>query len=69
MNGFALYREKAGLKQEEAALAIGVERSTISKWETGAAKPRADKLVLTAKVYKCTIDDLIREDGKGGKAS
>ena len=42
MNSFAKMRKKRGYSQESVAAAIGVERSTIAKWETGIAKPRID---------------------------
>ena len=32
-------RKLRGLSQEELARIVGVERSTVSKWETGEAKP------------------------------
>lgn len=44
--------------QTEVSAALGVDRSTISKWETGEAFPRADKLRALAKLYGCTIDDM-----------
>lgn len=34
------------------------DRSTIAKWETGAAMPSAAKLPLLAEVLGCTIDEL-----------
>lgn len=57
-NRFAELRIKAGFSQETAAKEIGVERSTIAKWETGQAMPRGRVLPVVAKTYKCTIDDL-----------
>ncbi len=51
-------REKANLTQESLAKLINVDRSTIAKWETGAASPRSDKLPTHANVLNCTIDDL-----------
>lgn len=51
-------RKARGLSQEELACIIGTERSTISKWETGEAKPRTDLLVKLAKALRCKIDDL-----------
>lgn len=68
MNAFRKYRAKAGLRQETAAAALDVDRSTIAKWETGIAKPRADKLSAIAKLYKCTIGDLLEEECDSEKA-
>lgn len=68
MNPFRKYRMKAGLLQETAAATLDVDRSTIAKWETGIAKPRADKLPAIAKLYSCSIGDLLDEDNQTGKA-
>ena len=59
MNGVKRLREAAGIKQWELANAVGVDRSTISKWEIGVQFPRTDKLTLIAKVLKCTVDQLL----------
>lgn len=55
-------RTKRGLTQERLAIVMGIDRSAIAKWETGAAMPRADKLIELAKVLGCTIDDLMKAD-------
>lgn len=38
-------REQAGLTQAELAEALGVRRSTISRWETGDRTPRGQDAV------------------------
>jgi transcriptional regulator with XRE-family HTH domain len=38
---------------------MGIDRSAIAKWETGAAMPRADKLTELAKILGCTVDELL----------
>lgn len=55
-------RERAELRQEDVANAMQTDRSTISKWETGEAMPRADKLPDLAKLLNCSIDDLFKEE-------
>ena len=45
MNAFVEMRKKKGYSQGSVAATIGVERSTIAKWETNAAKPRVDHLI------------------------
>lgn len=55
------HRIKTGVTQEKLASLLGVDRSTIAKWETGVASPRADKLVLLAKELRCTVDELLAE--------
>ena len=59
MNPFAKARIKANLRQEQAADALHIERSTVAKWETGKAKPRADKLPAIARLYQCSIGELL----------
>lgn len=51
-------RERAGLKQMEAAAAVGVRPPTFCAWEAGACFPSADKLPALAKTLGCSIDDL-----------
>lgn len=51
-------REVIGCSQEQLASQIGTDRSTVAKWETGAAMPSAAKLPLLASVLGCTIDEL-----------
>ena len=48
--------------QREVAKAVGVQESAVSKWERGLTKPRADKLPLLAKLYGCTIEELLADD-------
>ena len=50
-----------GLTQAKLAKALDVDTSTVTKWETGEAKPRADKLPLLAKILGCSIDGLFAE--------
>lgn len=52
--------------QREVAKLLGVRESSVSKWERGAAKPRADKLPTLAKLYGCTIEELLADDGGDG---
>ncbi len=66
-NPFAKRRIDANLSQEDAASALGIERSTIAKWETGKAKPRADKLPSIARLYGCSISDLLCNDSQENK--
>lgn len=54
-------REKLGLTQGLLASALGLDRSTVAKWETGEAKPRANTLPELAKALGCTIDELYRD--------
>lgn len=52
--------------QREVAKLLGVKESSVSKWERGVAKPRADKLSTLAKLYGCSIEELLEDDGSDG---
>ena len=45
-------RIKRNLLQKDIAKKLNVDRSTVTKWETGEAVPRADKLVELSKILK-----------------
>ena len=64
MNGIAEKRKAAGMTQQALAKVLKVERSTIAKWETGAAFPTGGKLPLVAKALKCEISELFPKDEK-----
>ena len=51
-------REKRGIRQEDIATQLKIDRSTVAKWETGEAMPRSDKLPDLAKILRCSIADL-----------
>ena len=53
------FRERRDLSQDEVAKVLGVNRTAVVKWETGANKPRLDKVVELAKLFRCTVDDLL----------
>ena len=44
MNNLKSLRDQAKFTQEDVAVKLNIDRSTIAKWETGEAMPRADKL-------------------------
>ena len=46
------------MTQRELADILGVERSSIAKWESGSAYPRASQLPALAKALGCSIDEL-----------
>lgn len=55
------YREKSGYTQEQVAEILGVDRTTVTKWETSEkANPRLSMLPRLAKLYRCTIDDFFK---------
>ena len=64
VSGIAEMRKKAGLKQQELADALHLDRSTVSKWETGEAFPTGNKLPLIANALKCEISELFSKEEK-----
>ena len=50
MNQIREYRKKRRLSQEKLAEMVGVDRSNVAKWEAGVHKPRADMLILLARL-------------------
>ena len=57
----AQLRKNAGLSQEELAARLQIRQTTVSMWETGRTLPRAGILIQLAKLFDCTVDDLLRE--------
>ena len=57
-------RQRANIRQEDLAERLNIDRSTVAKWETGKATPRAALLPKLADILGCTVDELLR----GGEA-
>lgn len=55
-------REKLNYSQRQLAKILGVNFTTVSKWELGIAYPRFSTLLKLADVFKCSINDLIEKD-------
>lgn len=61
-NRLVNYRKKMGLSQEQLAEKIGVSRQAVSKWERSEASPDTDNLILLARLYNVSLDELLRTD-------
>lgn len=59
MNNIRVLRRRQNLTQDDVAKELNISQQAIAKWETGAAMPRADKLIELAKVLGCTVDELL----------
>lgn len=55
-------REKSGLTQEKLAEMLGVDKNTVSRWETGNRGLPNKRLYQIAKILKINIESLITED-------
>jgi len=59
----ATKRKAAGYStQEQFAADLGVPRSTVAKWEAKLAEPNITSLIELARVFKCSVDELLKED-------
>lgn len=52
-------RTEKGLSQSELGDLMGVTNKAVSKWESGASKPRTDDLVKLSEILGVTVDELI----------
>ncbi|MGN0803019.1 MAG: helix-turn-helix domain-containing protein [Candidatus Faecivicinus sp.] len=52
-------RRQLGLSQEELGSRVGASRQAVSKWETGQTTPEMGKLIELARVFGCTLDELV----------
>ena len=56
------------INQEKLSKAIGVSRSTIAMWETGASQPDNDMLKKLSEYFNVTIDYLLENDTTKGNS-
>ena len=52
-------RTSKGLSQEELAETLGVSRQSVSKWEIDQTLPQIEKIILMAKKFGVTTDELL----------
>lgn len=55
---FADYRKRIGT-QAELAKNLNIEKSTVSKWETGKAYPRRNLLKKLTYLFNCTESEIL----------
>jgi transcriptional regulator with XRE-family HTH domain len=55
-------RKALGLTQEQLADQLHVTRQTLSKWEGNISKPDIDSLTAMAKIFGCSVNDLLADD-------
>ena len=54
------HRTRCSMTQEFVAESLGVSRQAVSKWENGTADPSTSNLLMLAKLYGVTAEELIR---------
>ena len=57
---FKTLRQQANLTQTKAAQLLNVTQATISNWESGKSLPSIKTLFAVAKLYKCSVDELLK---------
>lgn len=67
-------RKEKNLTQEQLAELMGVTRQTVSRWESRAAYPEMEKIVMLSDLLGVSCDDLLRDnvkpsDGHGSRKS
>lgn len=58
-NRLVALRKQNGLSQEELAAKLGISRQAVSKWERAEASPDTDNLILLARLYGISLDELL----------
>ena len=58
-NRFVNLRKANNLSQEALAEKLGISRQAVSKWERAEASPDTDNLILLAKIYNVSLDQLL----------
>ena len=56
-------RSSMGFSQQKLADKLGVSRSTVAMWESGKSRPRAELLPKLAKLFGCSIEELLVPGG------
>ena len=62
MNVFERKRKENNLTQTELGELLNIDRSAISKWETGDAMPNLLNLTKLAEIYSCPLGDLVNSE-------
>lgn len=60
--GFRKMRQKAGLSVAQVMKELKVSDAAVYQWETGETAPSVKRLPEIAKLYGCTVDELLKEE-------
>ncbi len=52
-------RERLGITQEQLAIALGVSRITVNRWENGSRLPSILVLAKIAELVGCSVKELL----------
>ena len=62
-------RKKAGLSQAVVSEKLGVSAAAVSMWENGKNWPTGPRLLEIAKLYGCSVDELVSNDNNSTEHS
>ncbi len=54
-------RKENGYSQEELADKLGISRQAVSKWERAESSPDTDNLIILARLYNMSLDELLND--------
>lgn len=60
---FKSCRKKTKLTQKQVGEHFGISDSAVCQWESGETLPDARRLLEIAKLYKCKVDELLKDNG------
>lgn len=60
--GFRKARQNAGMTVAQVMKALSVSDAAVYQWETGVTMPTGKRLIEIAKLYGCTVDELLKEE-------
>lgn len=60
-------RRALGLTQTQLAKAVGASLSAVVTWEKGTRSPQMAALKSLAIVFKCTVDELLKDDDNAAR--
>ena len=55
-------RKEFGYSQEELAEKLGISRQAVSKWERAESSPDTDNLIILARLYNMSLDELLYDN-------
>jgi HTH-type transcriptional regulator/antitoxin HipB len=61
-NRLVKLRKEKNLSQEALANELGISRQAVSKWERAESSPDTDNLIMLAKLYGVSLDELLNTD-------
>lgn len=60
---FKQARIRAGMKGKDVAAHFGVHPAAVTKWERGKNLPKSPRLIEVARLYECSVDELLEGNG------